>query len=154
MAFSDFRKNGNGYAQPSGGAAYIDTGAELSGKLRFGEAVRIDGRVEGEVESPKAVIVGDTGYVRAEIRGEEVVIYGTVEGNITASRKITLHEHARVKGNMRTVGIVIQEGARVEGRIHIGGKELAVDKAASQTAAKRPARDAGKPAPVQPSASA
>jgi cytoskeletal protein CcmA (bactofilin family) len=44
-----------------------------------------------------------------------------VKGDITARRKITLESTARVTGDLTTPGIVIQEGARLEGRIMIGG---------------------------------
>jgi len=133
MAFKDFRARPDRDKRDEGGEAantaspetmstttYLDEGCELTGTLAFREGVRIDGRVEGEIDCKKTVVVGETGKVHAAIRSESVVIHGQVEGDIAASRKITLHKSARVTGDMCTAGIVIEEGARVEGRILIG----------------------------------
>ena len=59
--------------------------------------------------------------MHASIEGDIVVIAGEVKGDIKARRKITLESTARVTGDLTTPGIVIQEGARLEGRIMIGG---------------------------------
>ncbi|MDH3211885.1 MAG: polymer-forming cytoskeletal protein [Myxococcales bacterium] len=99
---------------------YIDEGCEFSGQLRFKDTVRIDGRIEGEIQSQNTVVVGPTGIVRARIESDSVVVLGVVEGDIIARRKITLHETAQVTGEIRTAGIVIEEGARFKGRIAIG----------------------------------
>jgi len=136
MAFKDFRartdrdKRGEGEAEahavgqdPTPSTTYLDEGCELTGTLSFREGVRIDGRVEGEIDCKKTLVVGESGRVNATIRSESVVIHGQVEGDIAARRKITLHKSARVTGDMCTAGIVIEEGARVEGRILIGSED-------------------------------
>ena len=73
-----------------------------------------------ETDCAKTVHVGTSGQVSASIRSDSVVIHGKVEGDIVAKREITLHKSACVRGDMRTVGIVIEPGAKVEGRIVIG----------------------------------
>jgi len=110
-------------AQPTPGMTYIDEGCEFSGKLKFKDTVRIDGRIEGEIQSQNTVVVGPSGHVRAKIESDSVVVLGVVEGDILARRKITLHKTAQVTGEIRTAGIVIEEGARFRGRIAIGSDE-------------------------------
>jgi cytoskeletal protein CcmA (bactofilin family) len=102
---------------------YIDAGAEMVGKLKFKDTVRIDGRVEGEIHSTNNVIVGEGATVAANIEADSVVVHGTVEGDIIVKRKITLHKNARVTGEIQTSGIVVEEGARFRGRILIGDDE-------------------------------
>ena len=94
---------------------YIDESCELSGQLQFKDTVRIDGRVEGEIEGPSGVIIGKTGRIRAKIQSDTVVVQGTVEGDIFARSKITLHETARVEGELRSAGIIIEDGAQFTG---------------------------------------
>ena len=106
-------------------ATFIDEGCELVGELRFKNTVRIGGRVEGKIQADKTVIVSDTGTIEARIEAESVVVYGAVEGEIRAKRKITLHKNAKVTGEMQTAGIVVEEGARVRGRITIGEEDTA-----------------------------
>ena len=101
-------------------STYIDEGCKLSGKLYFAGSVQIDGDVEGEIEGEQDMAVGNTGRVHASVRAESVSIRGSVEGDIVAKRKITLHKSARVSGDLKTAGIVIEEGAVVKGHIVIG----------------------------------
>jgi len=134
MAFKDFRTRAEPAAKPEAprtpidgtpDSTFLDEGCELSGRLSFRESVRIDGRVEGEIECKKTVVVGEAGRIQAQLSSDSVVVYGEVDGDIHARRKITLHKSARVSGDMSTAGIVIEEGARVEGRILIGAEEAA-----------------------------
>lgn len=98
----------------------IDASSELEGRLRCKETLRIDGRIQGEVECEKAVLVGQGARVRASISADEVQVSGRVEGDIVARRKITLERTAVVVGDLSTPGIVIEEGAKLKGRIVIG----------------------------------
>ncbi len=127
-------------------ATAIDATTQLTGKLRCKETLRIDGRVKGEVRSEKTVIVGEGAVVEAAIQADAVVIAGEVKGDIAAKRKITLERTARVAGELCTPGIVIEEGAKVEGRIVIGADERSA-------ANKQPASTARTTAPSSPAAS-
>jgi cytoskeletal protein CcmA (bactofilin family) len=118
----------------------VDASSELEGRLRSRQTLRIDGRVKGEVECEKAVLVGETARVFASIAADEVQIAGVVEGDIAARRKITLLRTAVVKGDLTTPGIVIEEGAKLKGRIVIGTDPEATDAAVEA----EPARDAKK----------
>jgi len=114
---------------------YLGPGTSITGELRCGESLRIDGSLKGELHCEQLLTVGEKGSIHAAIEGDTVVIAGEVKGNITAKRKITLESTARVTGDLTTPGIVIQEGARLEGRIMIGGSPP-LD--AAQTASQKP----------------
>jgi cytoskeletal protein CcmA (bactofilin family) len=121
----------------------IDASTELEGKLRCKQTLRIDGRIKGELECDKTVLVGEGAKVFASIIADEIQISGLVEGDITARRKITLHRTAVVKGDLTTPGIVIEEGAKLKGRIMIGSDaEATVDAAVEESASARDAKDA------------
>jgi cytoskeletal protein CcmA (bactofilin family) len=100
---------------------YLGASITVTGELRCGESLRIDGKVKGEIHGDQLITIGDKGVVHAAIESDTVVIAGEVQGDIKARRKITLESTARVIGDLSTPGIVIQEGARLEGRIVIGG---------------------------------
>ena len=152
MAFKEFRtraerRDETAAQQAKAGTTFIDEGCQLSGKLRFKEAVRIDGRIDGQIEGKNTVVVGETGRIHATLDAESVVIYGTVEGDISAKRKITLHKSAHVTGDMHTAGIVIEEGAKVKGHIVIGAEDAAPAKkstAAADRSAGTPSSERGK----------
>jgi len=118
----------------------VDATSEVEGRLRCKQTLRIDGRVAGEIECEKAVLVGEGARVRANIAADEVQISGVVEGDIAARRKITLESTAVVVGDLTTPGIVIEEGAKLKGRIVIGSD-------AEPEAEAKPAKEAKKPPP-------
>ena len=122
----------------------IDASTELEGTLRCRETLRVDGRVNGEVHCEKNVIIGEGATVRAAIEADEVAISGEVKGDIMARRKITLDRTARVVGDLCTPGIVIEEGAKLEGRIMIGSETAPAAKAEGKTEAKSEAKSEGK----------
>jgi cytoskeletal protein CcmA (bactofilin family) len=130
----------------------VDASSELEGNLRCKQTLRIDGYVKGEVECDRIVLIGEGGRVFASIAADEVQIAGTVEGNIAARRKITLERTAIVKGDLTTLGIVIEEGAKLSGRIVIGsqadaaGAEKAVQPLKKPVAAKP--SEASQPQPL------
>jgi cytoskeletal protein CcmA (bactofilin family) len=106
----------------------IDATTDFKGTLRCKETLRIDGGIKGEVVCEKTVVIGQGGKVHANISAESVEVSGEVKGNITARCKITLDKTASVIGDLATPGIVIQEGAKLEGRIVIGSEEKAAEK--------------------------
>lgn len=133
----------------------VDASSELEGRLRCKQTLRIDGFIKGEIECEKAVLVGECAKVYASIAADEVEIAGLVEGDIAARRKIVLEQTAIVIGDLTTPGIVIEEGAKLKGRIVIGSDaepapnavEAEPAKAAKQaTALKKAAATAAKPA--------
>jgi len=145
-------------ASPVAAQSCLGASTTLKGELRCSESLRIDGRVEGEVHCEQTLTVGERGCVIAAIDGDTVVIAGEVQGDITARSKITLERTARVTGDLCTPGIVIQEGATLEGRIMIGGNSAPAPQkaaaaaptvAAAAPATPAPARtgDTAKPAP-------
>ena len=126
----------------------IDASSSLSGKLRCKGSVRLEGAVKGEIYSEQDVIVADSAEVKASIEALSVRIAGEVVGNVTARSKITLERTARVTGDLRTPGIVIEEGAKLEGRIDIGAEMATAQskEAKADTAPRRP-KPAAAPAP-------
>ncbi len=101
--------------------AFIDQGSEFSGKLSFRDTVRIDGRFEGEISSENTLIVGESGSVHAKVSSGVVLISGEVEGDVVAREQVVLHKTARVAGTLETPRLVIEDGARFDGQVRMGG---------------------------------
>ena len=94
----------------------LGRGAAFEGKLTFDGTVRIDGRFKGEVFSDDVLVIGEGAHVEAEIDIGEVIIQGTVVGNVTAKRSIEIHAPGRVKGDLHTPTLQIDKGVVFEGR--------------------------------------
>lgn len=94
----------------------LGRGAAFEGKLTFEGTVRIDGRFKGEVFSDDVLVIGEGALVEAEIDIGEVIIQGTVIGNIKAKRSIEIHAPGKVKGDLHTPSLQIDKGVVFEGR--------------------------------------
>lgn len=94
----------------------LGRGATFEGKLTFDGTVRIDGRFKGEVFSEDTLVIGEGAVVEAEIEIGEVIVQGTVIGNIKAKRSIEIHAPGRVKGDLTTPSLQIDKGVIFEGR--------------------------------------
>jgi len=125
----------------------IDATSEFKGTLRCKETLRIDGQVKGEIFCDKMVIVGECAKVNASIVADTIQVSGEVKGDITASCKITLNRTARVTGDLSTPGIVIEEGAKLKGRIVIGSEEKAAQESKSVEQSRSDVKPVARPAP-------
>lgn len=95
--------------------AYLGVGSSIVGKLLFTGSATLGGRIEGEIKAEGRLEIGETAEVLAHIDGSEVVIRGTVQGDIIASRKLLLLKPARVLGNVSCGSLHIEDGAIFEG---------------------------------------
>jgi cytoskeletal protein CcmA (bactofilin family) len=131
----------------------LGRGSAFEGKLTFEGTVRIDGRFRGEVFSDDTLVIGEGALVEAEIDIGEIIIQGTVVGNIKAKRSIEIHAPGRVKGDIHTPSLQIDKGVIFEGRSFmeamVAPKGGAAPAAAGQAGQAPPAKPAG-PAPVKP----
>lgn len=127
-----------------GGGAILGKSVILKGQIYGREDVTIDGEVEGTVELQEhRLTVGPSGKVVATIKAREIVVLGTVQGNIETREKIEIRKDAKVIGDIRTARIVIEDGAYFKGSIDIVRAE-----------APKPAAVPPKPQPVAATVSA
>ena len=99
--------------------AAIGPAMTIKGEIRAQEELFVDGDVEGVLESQSLLTVGPNGKVRANIKAREVVVFGSVKGNVDAIEKVAIRDHGSVIGDIRTAGISIDDGAYFKGSIDI-----------------------------------
>jgi cytoskeletal protein CcmA (bactofilin family) len=99
----------------------LGRGSEFEGKLTFEGTVRIDGKLSGEIFSDDVLVVGEGAEVHAEIDIGEIIIQGTVVGNIRAKRGVEIHAPGRVRGDITTPSLQIDKGVIFEGRSYMEG---------------------------------
>jgi cytoskeletal protein CcmA (bactofilin family) len=107
------------------GNALIGKSVVVKGQVFGREDVYVDGEVEGAIELLEhRLTIGPHGKVNAGIKAREVVIVGTVHGNIEATEKIDIRKDAKLVGDIRTARIVIEDGAYFKGSIDIQKPEV------------------------------
>jgi cytoskeletal protein CcmA (bactofilin family) len=80
----------------------------------------VDGSVEGLIQlDDRKLTVGATAKVTADIIAREVVVFGTVKGNLRAKDRIEIKKDGSVNGDLTTARIMIEDGAYFKGSIEI-----------------------------------
>jgi cytoskeletal protein CcmA (bactofilin family) len=106
-------------ASPTASAAAIGASMIIIGEIYSREELLVDGEVDGKLELQHRLTVGPNGKVRATIKAREVVVYGNVQGDVEVSDKITIKKNGSLVGDIRTAGIIIDDGAYFKGSIDI-----------------------------------
>ena len=140
--------------EPSRGAAVIGKNVTIKGQIFSQEDLTIDGEMEGSVELKEhRLTVGPNGRVQAGIKAREIVVLGSINGNVEASDKIDIRKEARLVGDIKTSRIVIEDGAYFKGSIDITRGGAAEAPAAKPAATERPKQQPQQQQP-QPAAAA
>jgi cytoskeletal protein CcmA (bactofilin family) len=100
-------------------AAMIGVSMTIKGEISSREELYIDGEIDGKLELQHRLTVGPSGKVRAAVKAKEVIIFGTIQGNVQAAEKIVIRKSGSLIGDIRTAGIIIDDGAYFKGSIDI-----------------------------------
>ena len=95
--------------------AFLGKDTEFEGKLSFTGAVRLDGKLSGEIFSSGTLIVGESAIIKSQIHVADMIISGEVHGDIFAEKKIEINVPGKLFGNIQTPKLVIEEGVIFEG---------------------------------------
>lgn len=119
----------------------IGEGSSFEGKFYISGSLRIDGKFEGDIKTDEELFVGEHGKVKTNINAKTVVVAGTVIGNITAKREVTLLESAKILGDIETPVLIIQKGVIAQGSVTItGGQSSDIKKLIEDSFAGKPAK--------------
>ena len=136
----------------SRGPAVIGKSVMIKGQIFSREDLTIDGEVEGSVELHEhRLTIGPHGKLQAGVKAREIVVLGSVHGNVEASDKIDIRKDARLVGDIKTARIVIEDGAYFKGSIDIARPETtkpaagSAPKAAVSSSSAAPAAVASAP---------
>ena len=124
-------------------SGFVGSGTTVSGDAEFKGMLRVDGHFTGRIRSEKgALIVSAGGVVDAEIEVANAKINGTVNGDIVAAQRIEFGRSARVRGNIQTPALVIEEGALFEGSCRMNQPRAEDSKAAKASENRTPVANA------------
>lgn len=101
-------------------SARLGSSLHVKGEISGSEDLLIDGTVEGLIQlDERKLTVGTTAKVTADIIAREVVVYGSVKGNLRAKDRIEIKKDGSVNGDLTTARIMIEDGAYFKGSIEI-----------------------------------
>jgi len=100
--------------------ARLGSSLHVKGEITGSEDLLVDGSVEGLIQlDERKLTVGATAKVTADIIAREVVVYGTVKGNLRAKDRIEIKKDGSVNGDLTTARIMIEDGAYFKGSIEM-----------------------------------
>ena len=125
---------------PSGSTARLGASLHVKGEISGNEDLHIDGSVEGLVQlEDRKLTVGASAKLTADVVAREVVVFGSVKGNLRARDRIEIKKDGSVVGDLTTARIMIEDGAYFKGSIEIdrtaSGSESGLEKPAYARAA-------------------
>jgi cytoskeletal protein CcmA (bactofilin family) len=113
----------------------------VKGEISGNEDLYIDGTVEGLVQlDERKMTIGTTAKLTANVIAGEVIVYGSVKGNVRGKGKIEIKKEGSVNGDLTTAQIIIEDGAYFKGSIEI---DRSTDKEADRNVSSRMASAAG-----------
>ena len=136
-----------GRFEPNQGSASIGKAVKIVGQIFSKEDLFVDGDLEGTVEALEhKLTIGPHGTVHSGVKAREVVVLGSIQGNVEAAERIEIRKDARLVGDIRTARIIIEDGAYFKGSIDI----VKPDPAKAPRPAAQAAAPGATPAPAGP----
>jgi cytoskeletal protein CcmA (bactofilin family) len=92
----------------------------IKGEVIGSEPLYIDGRVEGSIHlAGNRLAIGQNGSVIAHIDAQEVIIMGSVKGNVQCSERLEIRSEGALVGDVVAQRISIEDGAILRGNVEV-----------------------------------
>jgi cytoskeletal protein CcmA (bactofilin family) len=119
MSLFNRRPDSSAPSPTGAGYSVLDAQLTVRGDIETEGTLRIDGRLEGSIRRADVVVLGTGASVVGDISAREVIVGGTVHGNVVATERVELQPSAVVTGDIEAGAIMIHEGCSVQGRLSV-----------------------------------
>jgi cytoskeletal protein CcmA (bactofilin family) len=92
---------------------------KIIGEVTSDEELYLDGDLDGKLNLNNRLTIGPNSKVNANIKAQEIIVFGTIKGNVESESRVSLRTGASIVGDIKTAGIVIEDGAYFKGGIDI-----------------------------------
>ena len=108
-----FKENSKSSAPEStiGGNNRIVSGTKIKGEVNSQSDFRIDGEVEGTIQTTGRVVVGKTGIIKGKVICTNADVEGTIQGTLQVQNTLSLKSTARIEGEVLVEKLAIEPGA-------------------------------------------
>ncbi len=110
-------------ARDANAVTILTSGCHFSGKLYCRGSSRIAGKIDGQIISEGFLVIEEEASITAEIKADEAVIQGKVEGKLQATSRVELCASSQFDGDIITPVLVVREGAHFNGHTQMPPKE-------------------------------
>jgi len=99
-------------------SSQIGTGTIIKGKIITKEDIRVDGQVDGTLETNGRLIVGNKGNVTGVLKTKETIVSGKLDVGQLETDKITFKSTSHFKGEIHYKQMTVEPGAVIEGSLN------------------------------------
>lgn len=107
----------------------IGVRTEIKGNLAFTGGLRVDGKIEGNVNAQgdgnSTLILSENAVITGDVTVPHIVINGRIRGNIIAAERVELQPKAVIEGDVGYKILEVQAGAVVVGAMRRTGEREA-----------------------------
>lgn len=111
------RSNDSAGRSRSRGISMLADGCSFQGKMFLQGESRVGGHVEGSVICDGVLTVEESAVITGDLNGVVVLFNGRIDGNLRVSDLLRLSPTARVYGDLMAKRLIVDDGARIEGRV-------------------------------------
>ena len=90
-------------------------GSAITGNIKINGFVRIDGDIDGNLETDGNIIIGENARIRGNVKAKSVIVGGIVLGNIEASQSIKVLATSAVIGDIVSHKVQVEQNAIIHG---------------------------------------
>ncbi len=84
---------------------------EFKGAMAFSGELQLHGRLEGTIESEGGTLtVGEEALIKGEVKVNDLLIYGKIQGNVFATGRVELRGKAEVYGDIHSNRLAMDDG--------------------------------------------
>jgi len=113
--------------------ATIGRSVVIKGDVSGAESLYIDGRIEGTINfADSRVTIGRNAVIVANVTAKEVVVMGTVTGNIHCTDRLDIRSEGSLTGDVVTPRVSVEDGAVVKGSVEVRTAQKQAEKPHAQ----------------------
>lgn len=101
----------------------IAEGISIKGDIIGSGAIRIDGKVEGNVELSKGIILGEKAEIIGRLKSIDIIVYGKLIGDLEC-RDLYIMESGRLEGNLTVNRFSVEMGGKYSGNLKMTDNEI------------------------------
>lgn len=102
-----------------GPTTYISASTKVVGTITGQGAYVFCGTVEGDCDIDGPLTLAQGGHWKGTLKAVDIVVAGTVEGDVVAQQRVEISGSARISGSLSGNSIAVAEGAIIEGEIKV-----------------------------------
>ncbi|MGE0643410.1 MAG: polymer-forming cytoskeletal protein [Nitrospira sp.] len=100
-------------------SAFVGKGVVFKGTITYHGTVRIDGTLDGEINTEGVLLVGEEAVITAKVTAGTIVCKGKITGDIHAKEKMKLRAPAMINGGVTTPMLSMEEGVLFNGTLEM-----------------------------------